>query len=63
MSFTSGVIGKLASWQPHEHAFAFTQSQNLVKSEDDPFSKVHANSQVFDLIFVPPFTYDICIGA
>lgn len=46
MPFTSGAIGKLASWQPCEHALALTQSQYLVKSEEAQFSKVHANSQV-----------------
>lgn len=47
MPFTSGAIGKLASWQPCEHALALTQSQNPVKSEEAQFSKVRANSQVF----------------
>lgn len=61
MPFTSGAIGKLASWQPCEHAPAHTQSENLVESEEARFIKAYANSQVSDSIFVLPFIYGICL--
>lgn len=59
--FTSGAIGKLASWQPHERALALTQSQNLLKSEEAKHIRILR--RLFNLIIVPPFIDGICTGA